>query len=119
MPNSFNYTGDSVLNQVFQEVPKSLSVQPAGYTSIGVGNTTVTTAGTRVALAGSTVCKKVVVCAKLANTGTIWVGGSTVAAGSGIPLVPLQQIEIDIANLITVNIDSTVNGEGVTYLFYN
>lgn len=95
------------------------AVQPAGYTSIGVGNKNVTTAGTRVTLASSTVCKKVVICAKSANTGTIWVGGSTVASGSGIPLVALQQIEIDIANLTTVNIDSTVNGEGVTFLYYN
>jgi hypothetical protein len=108
-----------ILLQEAGNVSIASSVQPAGYTSIGVGNTTVTTAGTRVALAGSTVCKKVVICAKSANTGTIWVGGSTVASGSGIPLVALQQIEIDIANLTTVNIDSTVNGEGVTFVYYN
>lgn len=99
----------------------ALSVDAAvtAFSTIGTGSTNVTTAGTRVVLAGSTACKKVVICAKAANTGTIWVGGSTVASGSGIPLVALQQIEIDIQNLTTVNIDSTVNGEGVTYLYYN
>jgi len=99
----------------------ALSVDAAvtSFSTIGTGSTNVTTAGTRVVLAGSTACKKVVICAKAANTGTIWIGGSTVAAGSGIPLVALQQIEMDIANLNTINIDATVNGEGVTYLHYN
>lgn len=89
------------------------------FSTIGTGSVNVTSAGTRVALAGSTACKRVVITAKAANTGVIWVGGSTVASGSGIPLVALQQIEIDIANLTTVNIDSTVNGDGVTFLYYN
>lgn len=95
------------------------SVQPAGFSTIGASSTNVTTAGTRVALAGSTACKKVVMTAKATNTGVIWVGGSTVAAGAGIPLVAYQQFEIDIQDLATVFIDSTVNGEGVTYVYYN
>lgn len=91
----------------------------AGYTTIASGSKNVTTAGTREALAASTNCKKVVICAKSANTGIIWVGGSTVAAGTGIPLVAYQQIEISITNLSSIYIDSTVNGEGVTFNYFN
>lgn len=84
--------------------------------SLGDNSQNVTTAGTRVQLS-SVACQKVIITAKAANTGTIWVGGSTVAAGRGVPLVALQSVTLDVSNTNAVYIDSTVNGEGITYAY--
>lgn len=78
----------------------------------------VTTAGTRVQLTAAT-SKKIIITAKVTNTGTIWVGGSTVAAGRGIPLVALQNVTLELSDVSAVYIDATVNGEGVTYAYTN
>lgn len=55
-------------------------------TTVGNGSKTVTTAGTRLALASTTACKSVVVQAKRSSTGYIYVGGATVSATSGVAL---------------------------------
>jgi hypothetical protein len=86
-------------------------------TTIGSGTTTVTTAGTRVALAGSTACRKVSICAKEANTGRIFYGGNAVSATSGAFLYAGASADIEISNLSSVYIDSSVNGEGVQYTY--
>lgn len=90
-------------------------------TTIADGRTTVTTAGTRVALASSTACKQVAITAETDNTGLIVVGGSTCVAAlatrRGIPLNPGDTITLDIDNLADIFIDSTVNTDGVTYLY--
>lgn len=87
-------------------------------TFIGDDSQTVTTAGTRVQLSTSTLpIKYVIITAKEANTGTIWIGGSTIAAGRGRPLVALQSERLEIDYLTKVYIDSTVDGEGVTYTY--
>lgn len=88
-------------------------------TTIINGKTTVTTAGTRVALAGSTTVKGVTVCAIVTNTGLIYMGSNTVASTNGRILNPGECQSIAIANLNTINIDSSVNGEGVTYIAVN
>lgn len=86
--------------------------------AIGDGSQDVTSAGTSVQLSSSSVtCKSVIITAKEANTGTIWVGGSTVEAGRGRPLVALQSEKIEINNLNKIYIDSSVNSEGVTYVY--
>jgi len=117
--------------EVFASFPGSLaikdkrgrSINPATEESVGVpsnfgsGNKAVTTAGTAVQLASSTVSKKVFITAKTANTSTIWVGGSNVANGTGIPLLALQSEIFEIDNLSKIYIDSQVNGEGVTYTY--
>lgn len=80
------------------------------------GNTNVTTAGTRVVLAASqAILSGVTIKAKSANTGTIYVGSSTVSSSNGYALSPGDSVFLEIANLNTVNIDSSVNGEGVTF----
>jgi len=85
------------------------------------GRQTVTTAGTAVALAASTACKRVTVVAAEGNTGVVVVGGSTVVAAEGtrrgVPLHPLDSYTIDADNLSEVFIDSTVSGDDVTYTF--
>ncbi len=79
--------------------------------------TTVTTAGTRVALASSqALTAGVYIKALSTNTGLIYVGTSTVSSANGVQLSAKEQIWIPISNLNTINIDSSVNGEGVTYL---
>lgn len=90
-------------------------------TTIGDGRKVVTTAGTRVTLASSTACKQVAITAETDNTGLIVVGGSTVVATlatrQGVPLNPGDTITLDIDNLADINLDSTVSGDGVTFLY--
>ena len=80
---------------------------------------TVTTAGTRVALASSTTIKSVTIKALSTNTGIIYVGDSSVASTNGYQLLTGEITSMDIANLNTINIDSSISGEGVTYLAVN
>lgn len=86
---------------------------------VGDGSRTVTTAGTRVQLSTSSVpCRKVKLIGLDTNTGTIWVGGSTVADGRGEPIVALQSTDwIETTDLTNIYLDSTVNGEGVSYIY--
>ena len=90
-------------------------------TTIADGRTTVTTAGTRVALASSTACKQVTITAETDNTGIIVVGGSTCVAAlatrRGTPLFPGDTLSLDIDNLADVFLDSTVSTDGVTYTY--
>lgn len=86
-------------------------------TTLGNGKTSVTTAGTRVVLASSTACLSVTIKANNANTGTIYVGNSSVSSANGYQLGAGEGISLAISNLNTINIDSSVNGEGVTYIY--
>jgi len=90
--------------------------------AIGDNRQTVTTAGTRVQLSAASVpCKKVVISALQGNSGVIVVGGITVVASAatrrGIPLNPLDTITVEVSNLNLIYLDSSVNGEGVSYLY--
>jgi hypothetical protein len=84
--------------------------------SVYTGKTTVTTAGTRVVLASAQAITSVTIKALAANTGTIYVGGSSVASTNGFQLAKSESVSMDITDLSTVYIDASVNGEGVTYL---
>lgn len=96
------------------------SASIAGHSTIGDGSKDVTTAGTRVALSATSVaCKKVHIQAKNTNTGSIYVGGSTIAAGRGIELLTFASITLEVSDLSLIYIDSSVNGEGVTFLYEN
>lgn len=90
-------------------------------TAIADGRKFVTTAGTRVALASTTTCKLVIITAELDNTGVIVVGGATVVAAlltrQGIPLNAGDTIVLAVEDLADVYLDSTVNLDGVTYLY--
>ena len=91
-------------------------------TGIGHGVKTVTTAGTDVVLASSTTCKKVDIQAQTDNTGVIAIGGSgvdaTIATGNGILLEAGDVYSLEIDDLADIYIDSTVNGEGVRFIYY-
>lgn len=92
-------------------------------TSLTDGRTTVTTAGTRVALASSTVVKEVIITAETDNTGIVVVGGSTCVAAlatrRGIPLAAGDSVTFQITNLNAISLDSTVSTDGVTYVAFS
>lgn len=93
-----------------------------GVAGVSDGRKTVTTAGTRVALvASSTPARQVFITALSGNTGTVVVGGSTVVASlstrTGVPLDAGDTLAIDVADLSHLYLDSTVNGEGVSFLY--
>lgn len=98
------------------QVTGTVTTAEAAPATVLNGKKTVTTAGTRVTLAGSTAAKSVTIKALIGNTGVIYVGDSSVASTNGFALNPGDTISLAIANLSTVNLDSSVNGEGVTYL---
>jgi len=96
---------------------------PSIFATIDTGRKTVTTAGTRVAIASSTTpIKKALIQAERDNTGTVVVGGSSVVAAlttrQGIALSNDDAVVIQANDLANVYIDSEVNGEGVTYIAY-
>ena len=88
------------------------------------GRKVVTTAGTRVALASSTACKEVVITAELDNTGVVAVGAAAtvvaaLATRTGVPLNAGDSIVLQIDNLADVGLDSTVSGDGVTFVAFS
>lgn len=88
----------------------------------GDGRAVVTTAGTRVQLPDQE-CTRVHITAETDNTEVVVVGGSTVVASlstrRGTPLYATDDFTIYVANLNQIWIDSTVNGEGITYSYEN
>jgi len=94
--------------------------QPVGVvplTSCGSGVTTVTTAGTQVALGSSTAIDSVTIKALSTNTGLIYVGTSTVSSADGFQLSAGDSVSLDVDNLTDVYIDSAVDTEGVSYIW--
>ena len=95
-------------------------VSIVGNSTIGSGSQTVTTAGTRVQLSVASVpCKKVIIQGGVDNGGWIYVGDSTVASSNGYAIAASQSVIITPSNLNLIYIDSSVNGEGVKYLYEN
>lgn len=91
-------------------------------TGFGDGRTTVTTAGTRVALTTTTTAKWVIITAETDNTGIVVVGtaaGVIAAIGTreGIPLAAGDSITLPCDDLAEIGLDATVDTEGVTYLY--
>jgi len=96
-----------------------LPVTLATVTGISDSRKVVTTATTRVQLA-SLACKEVILTAETDNTGIVVVGGSTVVAAlatrTGIPLSAGDSVSFAIDNTSDIYLDSTVSGDGVTYV---
>ena len=99
------------------------SLKPLSYKTIGDNRKVVTTAGTRVALAASTLVKTVIITAETDNTGDVVVGGATVEAAlatrQGTPLDPGDSIILNIDDLADIYLDSAVSGDGVTFTYLN
>lgn len=93
------------------------------YNPQGDGRKVVTTAGTAVALSATdTAFTNLDVCAETDNTGIITVGTDPVASLStreGVPLSAGDCYSISHKGVLTEQkIDSTVNGDGVTYAYW-
>ena len=86
---------------------------------IGDGTADVAVAGTAVQLSTTdTPCKYVEIFAKAANTGNVFVGGSTVSSTRGAVLEQARSIRLWIDNLNKVYIDcETGNTDGVMYVY--
>jgi hypothetical protein len=83
------------------------------------GQTTVANAGTEVRLAADQPCEYVYVKAKLGNTGTIYIGNhgdDTVSSTTGFELAAGDEVLLKTKNLNQWLVDSSVNGEGVTWI---
>ena len=86
------------------------------------GRKVVAAAGTAETLvASSTPCREVTITAETDNTGVIAVGASTVVAAlgtrRGTPLLAGDSDNQGVVDLALVFIDSTVNGDGVTFRY--
>jgi len=91
-------------------------------TGMADGITSVATAGTDVTLGPTTTIKKVDIQAQTDNTGLIAIGNTGVDAtestGTGVILYPGDTFTLEINQLATVFIDSTVSGEGVRFVYF-
>jgi hypothetical protein len=91
------------------------------YSNIKDGTFTLTTAGTRQALAAPTPCGKVFITGGENNVGTLVIGGKTVVAAvntrSGSGLAALQPMTIEIDDLSKIMVDGTVSGDTLTFSY--
>lgn len=96
----------------------AISTIEAASTSLGTAQLNVTTAGTRVQL-GTNTCKSVTVKAKVTNTGYIYVGTVATSSTVGFILSGGETLSLDISNTNLLYIDSSVSGEGISYVYVN
>ena len=93
-----------------------------GSDNTGSGNVTLVTAGTVIQLPNIP-CKRVFIQAFDTNTGVIVVGGIDVKAlatdRKGVAYFPSQGNWHNVSNLNLLYIDSTVNGDKISYNFEN
>jgi len=94
------------------------------YKSLVASRKVVTTAGTRVQLSDTSVaCKRLDIMAETDNTGNIAIGNVAVVAlaGSeeGIILNAGQTYTFYVTNLNLIYLDSTVSGDGVTFVYFD
>jgi len=95
----------------------TLGVSFSGPSSLHNGQVSVTTAGTAVALASSSVSiSKVTIKANAGNTGDIFVGDSGVTSSNGLILAAGESVDVSIDDLNKVYIDSATNGDGISYI---
>lgn len=92
------------------------SAQPAAPSAPFTGKTTVTTAGTQVALGTSqALVLGVWIRAATANTGIIYVGDLNVDSTTGYDLAPGESQFFPIANRATLFVDASANSQSVSY----
>jgi len=91
--------------KTIQEVPQQLNANQL----------TVTTAGSRVNFV-SLASLSITIKALVGNTGLIYVGGNTVDSSNGFELSAGDSISLAIDNHDEIWIDSSVSGEGISYM---
>lgn len=91
-------------------------IREQGRQALNHGMVTVTAAGTNQQFP-SQACSQIIVVAKLSNTGSIYLGGSTVSGTSyGVELRAGASFALPISNANLLHIDASVSGEGVSYV---
>jgi hypothetical protein len=105
------------------DVPITLDGEEVAISSVALpsavvaGQKAVTSHGTAVALGASTpLTSGVRLKALVGNTGDIYVGGAAVASDAGFVLDAGEEVFVEIDNLASVYIDSSVDAEGVSYI---
>jgi len=91
--------------KIIEEVPQQLNANQV----------TVTTAGSRVNFI-SLASLSITIKALAGNTGLIYVGGNTVDSSNGFELSAGDSISLAIDNHDEIWIDSSVSGEGISYM---
>jgi len=122
LPAGTNNIGDVDLASAIPAGSNVIGKTDHTTTGIGSGRKIVTTAGTRVALASTTAAKWVTITAETDNTGYIVVGSAAgviaaLATREGTPLAAGDTITLPLDDLADVGLDSTVNGDGVSFTF--
>lgn len=97
-------------------------VIPGVFTLAGQGVRLVAVTGTAIAIKATTVAKQVIVKARAANAGTIYLGASTVTADEtagtgGLQLSAGDMVAFPVADLALVFINGTA-GDGVSYAYW-
>jgi len=89
--------------------------------ALTVGQTVVTTAGTAVKILSTDEGDYTLIIKALStNTGLIYVGNSDVDSTNGFELSAKEEAIIVIKEgSMDIYIDSSINGEGVSYIYYN
>ena len=87
------------------------------YSILGNGVKAVATAGTAVQLATSNAIKTITIRAFSTNTGLIYVGNSSVSSANGFQLSAQESVSLDIANISTIWLDTSVSGSSVSYIY--
>jgi hypothetical protein len=86
------------------------------FTSIFFGRTTVSTAGTAVALTSAQETIAVTIRALDSNSGDVYVGDNTVDSNNGYPLSKGETFSVDIdLNEAMIYVDADNNGDGVAF----
>jgi len=88
--------------------------------TLNTGSKIVTTAGTAEPLGTATNVREVLIQAKRNNTGQIYIGpvGVHNDNSDGICLDKTDYVKFYCSSLSEIYVNSTVNGEGVTYLYW-
>ena len=110
----------------------ALDVNIAGGTTIDIGDVEITGHSTITSFKNATIgtssgqlttndqpCKHVDIMAAIANTGIIYVGGSSLTNSTGIALYPGDVYSIDIDNANNIYVLASEIGEDVAYVYYN
>lgn len=91
----------------------SVDLNPLSLT--GSGQTTVSSAGTAVAVGGGQI-SNVLVRANADNAGNVYLGISSVYSTTGLILAPGEYVSLDINDLADLYVDAANNGDGVSYI---
>lgn len=109
-------TGDGARESTLAKLANQAGGAPAS--GIGDGSFTVTSAGTAVQVhSGSLAIVAVAITALSGNSGVLWIGGSTVADGRGLPLAAGETTVLGIDNLNKVYADTDNSTDGGSFLY--